>query len=223
MHGSEEDAAPRTAEDAAEAEDDNTAELSGDSDGAELPDDGEPEAEESQADEIPLEELCRRIEAVLFCNREPLTPREIGRATKTRSKEVRRGLAELKTLYLESGRAFELHEEAGGFVLLTRKEMAPYVLPADKSAGGRKLSPAAMEVLSVVAYDQPVSRMDVESVRGVASGPILRMLLEKGLVQVVGRGEGLGNPLLYGTTDRFLQVLGVSSLRELPDPDSIES
>ena len=180
------------------------------------------ETAESKAEGIPIEEVCRRVEAVLFSAGEAMTPREIARSAKVLTKSVREAIALLKAQYAESGRSFELCEEAGGYILLTKPEFAPFVIPPEKVAGERKLTPAALEVLAIIAYEQPVSRLEIESVRGVASGPILRSLMEKGLIQVAGRGEGLGAPLLYGTTNRFLEVFGIASLKDLPDPDSVE-
>ena len=183
----------------------------------------ETQGEEAGREEVPIEEVIRRVEAVLFSNSEPMTPRELARSAKVLTKQVREALAKLRLYYDETGRSFELREEAGGYLLLTRDAFSTYVIAAEKKAGERKLSPAALEVLSVIAYEQPVGRMDIEAVRGVASGPILRMLMEKGLIQVAGRSEGLGNALLYGTTNKFLEVLGIASLRDLPDPDTVES
>jgi len=178
---------------------------------------------EDTAEEVNPDEAAARIEAVLFAASEPMSAREIARAARLRIAPAREALARLGEFYGQTGRAFGISEEAGGYILLTKPEFAPYVSSAEKSAGERKLSPAALEVLSIVAYEQPVSRMDVEAVRGVASGPILRSLLEKGLIRITGRGEGLGNPLLYGTTDRFLETVGINSLKDLPDPDTVES
>ena len=183
----------------------------------------EASGEEAGREEVPIDEVIRRVEAVLFSNHEPLTPREIARSAKVLTKQVREALAKLRLYYNETGRSFELKEEAGGYLLLTRDAFSPYVIAIEKKVGDRKLSPAALEVLSVIAYEQPVGRMDIEAVRGVASGPILRMLMEKGLIQVAGRSEGLGNALLYSTTDKFLEVLGIASLRDLPDPDTVET
>jgi segregation and condensation protein B len=194
-----------------------------DAQGKEAGPETEAPGEEADREEVPIEEVIRRVEAVLFSNSEPMTPRELARSAKILTKQVREALAKLRLYYDETGRSFELKEEAGGYLLLTRDAFSTYVIAAEKKAGERKLSPAVLEVLSVIAYEQPVGRMDIEAVRGVASGPILRMLMEKGLIQVAGRSEGLGNALLYGTTNKFLEVLGIASLRDLPDPDTVES
>ncbi len=130
--------------------------------------------------------------------------------------EVREALTVLSTEYAASGRAFQLVEVAGGFQLRTRADLAPLVARLGRRRAEGKLTPAALEALAVVAYRQPVLRADVEKIRGVASGEILRALMERGLVRVTGRAELPGSPLLYGTTPRFLEIFGLRNLRDLP-------
>lgn len=206
------------------ADDDTSEAAGGGSDIPEAPAGGEAEvAGESPDDAVVGErlspdELRRRIEALLFATAEPLSARSLARSAGATVAEVRGALAELGDFYSQSGRAFQLLEIAGGWQLLTRPEYG-FVVAARKDEQPHRLSAAALEVLAVVAYEQPVTRLEVESIRGVASGPVIRTLIERGLVKVLGRSEQLGNPLLYGTTDRFLEVFGLASIKDLPHPE----
>ena len=162
--------------------------------------------------------MRRRVEALLFSTSEPLTARSIARAAGAAVKEVRGALNELREACDNEDRAFELVEIAGAYQLLTRPEYGA-VVAGKKDEKPQRLSPAALEVLAVIAYEQPATRLEVESIRGVASGPVIRTLIERGLVKVTGRSEQIGNPLLYGTTDRFLEVFALKSLKDLPEPE----
>lgn len=162
------------------------------------------------------------VEAVLFASDAPLAPEEIARADEALDEDrVEAALAELKTHYAESGRAFELREVAGGVQLLTRPAFAPYLERLDAVAKPARLSGPALEALAIVAYRQPISRVGVESVRGVNSSGVMRTLLARDLVRVVGRGEGIGRPVLYGTSPGFLEHFGFESLDALPRPEEL--
>lgn len=130
--------------------------------------------------------------------------------------EARTVLNSLRQRYDERGCAFQVAQVAGGFQLLSRREFAQWLRP--QRAGDReiRLSPPALETLAVVAYRQPALRAEVEAIRGVACGEILRLLLDRDLLRIVGRSEELGRPLRYGTTKRFLEVFGLCNLDELP-------
>jgi segregation and condensation protein B len=157
------------------------------------------------------------VEAALLAADEPLTARRIAAVTGLEDAAlVRRVLSKLQTFYEEEGSAFQVHEIAGGFQLLTRPEYHPWLLRLRQSGHDLRLSPAARETLAIVAYRQPIMRADVEAVRGVQCGDVLRLLMEKGLVRIAGRHESLGRPVLYGTTKKFLQVFGLRSLKDLP-------
>ena len=134
---------------------------------------------------------------------------------------VKKAIEALREEYRERSAGFEMVEEAGGWTMLTREDFAPYIRRLRKAAEARKLSAAALETLAVVAYKQPAQRAEVEDIRGVGSGPMLRTLMEKGLVKMVGRAEALGRPLLYGTTKQFLQVFGLGSLKDLPKASEV--
>jgi len=110
----------------------------------------------------------------------------------------------------------ELLEIAEGWQLLTRPEYAEAIERAQFALRPRRLSPAALETLAIIAYRQPVGRIEVDEIRGVDSGAVIDKLVERGLVEIQSRGEGLGRPLLYGTTPSFLEILGLKNLEELP-------
>ena len=158
-----------------------------------------------------------RLEAVLFLAREPQSTRRLAQlADLADGTEARSLVRKLNRLYDESGCAFRAAEVAGGFQLMSRPKFAPWLRRLLPAAEEVRLSAPAMETLAVVAYRQPVLRADVEAIRGVQCGEILRQLMERELVRIAGRSEELGRPFLYGTTRRFLQVFGLRHLDELP-------
>ena len=164
----------------------------------------------------------RMIEALLFASEAPLTASDLTRVDETLDEEQIEGiLAELKQEYETEERAFGLYEIAGGYQILTRPEYASVLERFDSVPLSNRLSPAALETLAIIAYRQPVGRAEVEEIRGVGAGGVLKTLLERNLVDVVGRGEGLGRPLLYGTTRYFLEHFGFRSLEELPRSDEL--
>jgi segregation and condensation protein B len=163
--------------------------------------------------------LAGAIEALLLVANEPLSAREIADVLEDASlADVRGAIHELRERYAREPRGFDLAEVAGGWRLLTRPEYAPWVSRLENVRREERLTKAQLESLAVIAYRQPILRADVDSVRGVDSGGAIRALVEKGLVKVVGRSEALGRPLLYGTTDRFLEQFGLRSLKDLPRP-----
>jgi len=158
-----------------------------------------------------------RLEAVLFLSREPLTLRKLAQlANLADGTEARTFLTRLREIYDQRGCAFQVAQVAGGYQLLSRREFASWLRPQAAAEAEIRLSPPALETLSVVAYRQPVLRAEVEAIRGVACGEILRQLMDRDLLRIVGRSEELGRPLRYGTTKRFLQVFGLCNLDELP-------
>ena len=162
------------------------------------------------------------VEAILFASDAPLKADEIARADESLDEDrVELALAELQRAYDESERAFELVEVAEGWQLLTRAEFAPYLERFDTIPRPSRLSGPALETLAIIAYRQPIGRVEVEYIRGVGSSGVVRSLQDRGLIDVVGRGEGLGRPLLYGTTSRFLEHFGFASLDDLPRPEDL--
>lgn len=164
-----------------------------------------------------MDRLTRLLEAALFAASRPVTLAELRRLDPEASEvEIRAALTALRLRYDEGGHGVELAELADGWQVLTRPELADVLAQAQLVERPRRLSTAAMETLALIAYRQPVGRAEIEEVRGVAADGVLRLLQERGLVAVVGRGEGLGRPLLYGTTPLFLELLGLKSLDSLP-------
>jgi segregation and condensation protein B len=164
-----------------------------------------------------------RVEAALLMADEPLPARRLAEvAGLADAAEARAAVARLSALFDADGSAFQVEEIAGGYQLLTRPEYHPWLARLKRTGHELRLSPAALETLAVVAYKQPIMRAEVEKVRGVACGEVLRQLMEKGLVRVAGRHDSLGRPQLYGTTKRFLQAFGLNNLGDLPEVESLK-
>lgn len=158
-----------------------------------------------------------RVEAVLFLAAEPLSSRKLARlANLDDGSEARSLVRELQTRYDAYGRAFQVEEVAGGFQMRSRPVFAPWLKKLAAQSAPLNLSGPALETLVIVAYRQPVLRAEVEAIRGVACDEILRQLMDRELLRIVGRSTELGRPLLYGTTRRFLEVFGLKSLDDLP-------
>ena len=161
------------------------------------------------------------VEAVLFLSREPIGSRRLAQlAGLADATEARTLVRALNRRYDTEGYAFRVMEVAGGFQLMSRPKFAAWLRRLHGQVEVR-LSAPAIETLAVVAYRQPILRADIESIRGVQCGEILRQLMERDLVRIVGRSEDLGRPFLYGTTRQFLQVFGLRHLDELPRPELI--
>jgi segregation and condensation protein B len=164
----------------------------------------------------------QRVEAVLFLSREPLNSRKIAQhANLQDGTEARTLIRLLNRLYDQEGRAFRVEEVAGGYQLLTRRKFASWLRRLAHVPNEIRLSGPALETLAVIAYRQPVLRADIEAIRGVNSGEILRLLMERDLVRIGGRSEELGRPYLYTTTRRFLQLFGLTALEDLPPTESL--
>ncbi len=163
------------------------------------------------------------IEALLFATNQPLTTKRLTEITGRERREILQAIDDLQNEYDSTNRAFQIEEIAGGFLLLSRKEYHRWVIRLEKKVQESKLSPAAMETLSIVTYKQPILRAAIEAIRGVESSQMLRSLMDKGLIKVVGKDESLGRPLLYGTTKRFLDQFGLASLRDLPRTQELSS
>ncbi len=135
--------------------------------------------------------------------------------------DVRVALDQLREHYDFDQHGVELVELAGGFQIVTRAVHAAAIERAQFSARAPRLSAATLETLAIISYRQPVGRAEIEEIRGVSAGGVLRALQERGLIEVVGRAEGLGRPLLYGTTPLFLELLGLRDLNDLPRADEL--
>ncbi|MDO4558226.1 MAG: SMC-Scp complex subunit ScpB [Planctomycetia bacterium] len=161
-----------------------------------------------------------RLEAVLFLAKEPLGRRRLAQlAGVPDSFQVRDLVARLNRIYDEEGFSLRIVNVAGGYQLVTRAVFAPWLRRLHGAQAEVRLSPSAMETLAVVACCQPVLRTGVEAIRGVQCGEILRQLMDRDLVRIVGRSEELGRPFYYGTTRKFLQIFGLRSLDDLPSVD----
>ncbi len=162
------------------------------------------------------------VEAVLFSSDAPLKVEEIARADESLDEDrVEEAIQFLKTEYDEAERAFHVVELAEGYQLLTRPEFASYLERFDTVPRSSRLSGPALETVAIIAYRQPIGRIEIEYIRGVSSSGVIRTLQDRGLVEVVGREEGIGRPLLYGTTERFLEHFGFRSLEDLPRPEEL--
>ena len=158
-----------------------------------------------------------RLEAALFLAREPLSTRRLAKLARladgTRARVL---LRELKTLHEEAGSAFRVEQLAGGFRLLTRAALGPWVRRLLGTPPENRLSAAALETLAIVAYRQPVTRAEIEAIRGVGCEDMLRQLMERDFVAIGGRTEDLGRPNVYVTSRRFLEAFGLAKIEDLP-------
>lgn len=167
------------------------------------------------------ERIARAVEAVLFSVDRPLSAGKIAEALQLGAEEdgpslVESAVASLNGVYERTGRVFRIERVAGGYRVMTLAEFAPVIAGLRASRDAGRLSRPAVETLAIIAYRQPITRADLEAVRGVACGEVLKTLLERRLIAITGRAEEPGRPILYGTTRRFLEVFGLSSLKDLP-------
>jgi segregation and condensation protein B len=166
--------------------------------------------------------LARLVEAALFAAARPLTIAELAALDPEAGEPaVEEALAHVRAAFAAGDHGVELVAIGAGWQFLTRREYAETIERAQFALRPRRLSPAALETLAIIAYRQPVGRIEVDEIRGVDSGAVIDKLLERGLVEIVTRGEGLGRPLLYGTTPQFLEILGLKDLDELPRLDEL--
>jgi segregation and condensation protein B len=166
--------------------------------------------------------LAQLLEAALFSACRPLTVEELAVLDPDASAaDVRVALDQLREHYDFDQHGVELVELAGGYQILTRAIHAAVLERSQFTVRAPKLSAATLETLAVIAYRQPVGRVEIEEIRGVSAGGVLRSLQERGLIEVVGRSEALGRPLLYGTTPLFLELLGMRDLADLPKAEEL--
>ncbi|MFH0959251.1 MAG: SMC-Scp complex subunit ScpB [Pseudomonadota bacterium] len=162
------------------------------------------------------------IEGLIFCNPGPLSLDSIKKALPEASRgEINKTLEELEREYLERNRGFNLIRVQGGYQFRSLPEIAPWI-QAPRDLKPWRFSRAALETLAIVAYNQPVTKNQIERIRGVECSSPLKNLIERELVTVIGRGEVLGRPLLYGTTKMFLRMFGLNELGDLPKLPDIE-
>jgi segregation and condensation protein B len=165
-----------------------------------------------------------RVEAVLFVSESALSARRLAQlATLADSAEAVRIVDELNVAYDRDGSAFRVEPAANGYLLLTRPVYARWLGRLHQRQTAMKLSPPAMETLTVIAYRQPITRADIEAVRGVQCTEMLKQLMDRGLVRIAGEDNSLGRPYLYETTRKFLEVFGLRSLGDLPRADYVRT
>jgi segregation and condensation protein B len=168
--------------------------------------------------------LAKLLEAALFASAAPVSIESL-RAIATHADDgettLDDALGELRDHYDSDGHGVELIEVAGGWQILTRPEYTEAIERAQLAARPQRLSAAALETLAIIAYRQPIGRAEIEEIRGVGAGAILKSLSERGLIDITGRGEGIGRPLLYGTTPVFLEHFALRHLEELPRADEL--
>jgi segregation and condensation protein B len=166
--------------------------------------------------------LAQLIEAALFAAPRPVAVEELQLLDPDLTlAEVRQALDQLREHYDFDGHGVELVEMAGGFQIVTRPVFAAAIERAQLTTKPARLSAAMLETLATIAYRQPVGRAEIEEIRGVNAAGVLRTLQERGLIEVVGRSEALGRPLLYGTTPLFLELLGIADLTNLPNVEEL--
>lgn len=172
------------------------------------------------------EEICAdhplavRVEAVLLSTDRPMTEKRLadllGLEGKDAAKTIRGAIEDLNQAYEHTGRSFRVESVAGGHQVMTMPAFGALLARLHADRQQSRLSQAALETLSIVAYRQPIMRAEIEAIRGVACGEILRSLMERRLVKITGRADELGRPMLYGTTRQFLKVFGMANLDDLP-------
>lgn len=175
---------------------------------------------------LPDQPLAVRVEALLLSTDRPMTDKRladlIGLDGPDANRQIRQAIDDLNEAYEKTGRSFRIESVAGGWQVLTLSEFGPLLARMQADRQQSRLSQAALETLSIVAYRQPIMRAEIEAIRGVACGEVLRSLMERRLVKIAGRAEELGRPMLYGTTRQFLKVFGLASLDDLPTVDGLK-
>lgn len=162
-------------------------------------------------------ELKRIIEAILFVSDKPVTLTEIKDVIEEADLElIKQALYSLKEEYESLNKGLRINEVAGGFRIATDASLAMWLNRLYKSRFTEKLTKPSLETLSIIAYKQPITRLEIEQIRGVNVDGVIKTLLERQLIRIVGRKEAIGRPLLYGTTSQFLEYFGLNSLSELP-------
>jgi len=181
----------------------------------------------SNVNQIEAGQILPQLEAMLVSSDRPLKVGSIVDALavyldQTLSNSlIQEAVGLLNDQYDEHQRAFRIEEVSGGFRLMTRPEHASVVASMHRSRSASRLSKPALETLSIIAYRQPITRAELESIRGVACGEVVRTLMDRRLVKITGRAEELGRPMLYGTTRQFLDIFGLASLKDLPKPEEL--
>ena len=163
------------------------------------------------------------VEAILMSAADPITPgRLVNLLAGYNGRDIRELIDALNAQYEDAGHGVEVVEVAGGFQLASRQEFGPWLRKYHKPSNQIRLSQAGLEALAIVAFKQPVTRIEIDQIRGVNSGGVLHTLLEVDMVRIVGRSEGIGKPMLFGTTREFLVHFGLKGLSDLPKPKELD-
>ena len=163
------------------------------------------------------------IESILLTATEPVTPgRLVDLVAGYNGRDIREAIDALNAQYEAAGHGIEVVELAGGYQLASRQEYGPWLRKYHKTSRQVRLSPASLEVLAIIAFKQPVTRIEIDNIRGVSSAGVVQTLMELNLVRLAGRSEGIGKPMLFGTTREFLVHFGLRGLSELPKPKELE-
>jgi len=172
---------------------------------------------EKPGNQLTDEEILQAVTALIYASPEPLSERKLASLLDDPDlARVRAAIEALQSKLEQSGLPLELRSIAGGWQILTTSKMGEVVARLFQERKAERISPAALETLAVVAYRQPVTKAEIEAIRGVQAGPILRSLVDRGLVRIVGRADVPGHPLQYGTTREFLDRFGLRAVEDLP-------
>lgn len=175
----------------------------------------------------PTRDLLAAVEAILLSVERPIPVAKIAEpiapvlGIEVGGDEVEAAIAALNDEYDTQGRAFRIEPVSGGYRLMTRPQHAPVIAAMHRARATTRLSRPALETLSIIAYRQPVTRAELEAIRGVACGEVLRSLLDRKMIKIAGRAEELGRPMLYGTTPQFLDAFGLANIKDLPKPEEL--
>lgn len=172
---------------------------------------------------MPEDNVKSAIEALLFVSEKPLLIEQIKKALNLDIAQIRQTLEALKSDYQQSNRGIRLYEVAGGYRLISAPEFAPFLRKLYKNSGTDKLSKQALETLAIIAYKQPVTRMEIEALRRVNANGVIKSLLDKNLIRIAGRKKAPGSPFVFGTTRQFLEYFGLKSLEELPKLENLKN
>lgn len=172
---------------------------------------------------IEFNEIKKIVEALIFASDNPITENRIKDIiNELDSTQINEIITELNTEYDQNEHAFKIVQLAGGFQFITRSKYANYIKQYYKGRAKSKLSRAGLETLAIIAFKQPISRPEIDSIRGVNSDGVIRNLLERNLIYISGRSKAVGRALLYNTTPEFLQYFGINDISDLPKPKEIE-
>lgn len=171
-----------------------------------------------------MDYLNRHIEALIFCAPEPLTISEISKclsemfAAEVPLDHIESAIYDLRKKYNQEDFSFALEHLGGGYQFLTKPAYQPSISILLRQQSQKRLSTAQLETLSIIAYKQPITKGEIEQIRGVNSDYSVQKLLEKELVEIKGKSEGVGKPLIYGTSEKFMEYFGINSIQDLPQP-----